>query len=191
MSDAYGEHYRQGGFGYEANREHWERWVSKNYVSDFGLDSGMCLLDVGCGDGFWASVLAAHQLQVTGIDSSTGAIEIAKARYSTPRFIQADAGGELPFARGEFDIVFMRTFSPFLRPDLGDVRLRTTLTAVVRHLVPGGTLLVSCYSKRDGTVEGSATHHPASAYVKAIESVADPYKMTIVDNYVTVGARVT
>jgi SAM-dependent methyltransferase len=191
MSDAYDEHYRQGGFGYEASREHWEHWVSKNYVSAFGLDPGMCLLDVGCGDGFWASLLAAHQLQVTGIDSSTGAIEIAKARYATPRFIQADAGGELPFAPGEFDIVFMRTFSPFLRPDLGDVRLRATLDAVLRHLVPGGMLLVSCYSKRDGTVKGSATNHPASAYVNALESVADPYKMTVVDNYVTVGARVS
>jgi SAM-dependent methyltransferase len=190
MSDAYDEHYRRGGFGYEASREHWERWVSKNYVSDFELASGMCLLDVGCGDGFWASLLAEHGLQVTGIDTSTGAIETARARYSTPRFVQADAGRELPFAPGEFDVIFMRTFSPFLRPDLGDVQLRTTLTAVLRHLTPGGMLLVSCYSKRDGTVEGSATNHPASAYVNTLERVAEPYKMTVVDNYVTVGARV-
>jgi SAM-dependent methyltransferase len=189
MSDAYDEHYRHGGFGYEAKREHWERWVSDNYVSDFGLASGMCLLDIGCGDGFWASLFAEHQLQVTGIDTSSGAIETAQARYSAPRFIQADATRELPFASGEFDVIFMRTFSPFLRPDLDDAGLRATLTAVIRHLIPGGMLLVSCYSKRDGTVEGSATNHPASAYVNLLERVADPYKMTVVDNYVTVGAR--
>lgn len=60
-----------------------------------GLEPGMRLLDVGCGTGRHAVELAKRGLEVTGVDVSTGMLEVARAKAAEAgvlvEFIEADA----------------------------------------------------------------------------------------------------
>ena len=48
------------------------------------------VLDLGCGNGFLAGLLAERGCDVVGVDADGGGIEIAARTYPTVRFIQAD-----------------------------------------------------------------------------------------------------
>jgi SAM-dependent methyltransferase len=62
-----------------------------------GLDPGMRVLDVGCGE---AGLRALEpELEITGVDLAP------RPNYPGP-FVQADATEHLPFADGEFDLVY-------------------------------------------------------------------------------------
>jgi hypothetical protein len=54
---------------------------------------------------------------------------------------------------------------------------------------PQGLLLVSLHTRRDHS--GSKIHafHPVSALVELFESVGDPYRVEVVDDYVQVGVQ--
>ena len=62
-----------------------------------GLEPGMRVLDVGCGE---AGLRALEpELEITGVDLTP------RPNYPGP-FVQADASVHLPFADGEFDLVY-------------------------------------------------------------------------------------
>ncbi|AGY56723.1 class I SAM-dependent methyltransferase [Gloeobacter kilaueensis] len=65
------------------------------------------VLDYGCGQGRWATVLAEQfpAAQVTGIDISQTAIARAQQRFAMHRFVAFD-GERAPFADGSFDLLF-------------------------------------------------------------------------------------
>ena len=56
--------YQGEGFGYEKQRAMWGRWVRRHYIRSFGLKRGERLLDIPCGDGFWASHFARQGFRV-------------------------------------------------------------------------------------------------------------------------------
>lgn len=72
----------------------------------FGPLAGRRILDVGCGRGALAQVLASRGAQVAGIDPAAGAIEAARAAVPEARF---DVGGaeQLPYPGGSFDGVLL------------------------------------------------------------------------------------
>lgn len=109
--------------------EYWD-WRSQTYSNGFkGFDAeersvwrsellevldgkeGLCVLDVGTGQGFLALILAEMGHTVTGVDLSKGMIE--KAKYNARRtnlnvlFIRADAE-RLPFKDKSFDLIVSR-----------------------------------------------------------------------------------
>ena len=181
----YDRHYAEGGFGYEERREHWVGWARANYVDAFDLASGR-LLDVGCGDGFWASVLRELGFDVTGVDHSPGGIAAAQARYPGIPFLVADADEPLPFDAGSFDVVFCRAISHFGAPDLEADRVTSLIVRLMTLLAPDGILLASYHTTRDGSVTHGRVHHPASALVRLLEHGGDPYRVEIVGNYVQI-----
>jgi 2-polyprenyl-6-hydroxyphenyl methylase/3-demethylubiquinone-9 3-methyltransferase len=65
------------------------------------------ILDVGCGNGYWALRLAAAGHRVVGVDASAQRIEKARCEVPTARFEQLDIGPELLSDLGEapFDLV--------------------------------------------------------------------------------------
>lgn len=83
--------------------EHWHR-----YAFAAPLVAGRRVLDAACGEGYGSNLLAAHALDVVGVDVSDEAIRHARARYlpgrPNLRFEVADATA-LPFADGSFDAV--------------------------------------------------------------------------------------
>ncbi len=65
------------------------------------------ILDVGCGTGFFSSLLKSifPNAQVIAIDFSHKALKVAKKKYKNVIFIYADSEKELPFANNYFDLI--------------------------------------------------------------------------------------
>ena len=101
---------------------------------------GQRLLDVGCGNGAAPIHLAKTLgLAVTGVDVDVEQIEAAAAtrkRQAGVRFVAADATS-LPFADGEFDLVYTNKTTHHIRD------WQRALAEMTRVLKPGGYLLYS------------------------------------------------
>ncbi|SEF10427.1 Methyltransferase domain-containing protein [Jiangella alba] len=96
------------------------------------------VLDVGCGAGRHAAVLAADGLDVVGVDTSPGAVAVARARGVDARAGSATA---LPGGVGTFDAVLL------LGNNVGLLGSAATAPVVLAELArvtaPGGRLLLS------------------------------------------------
>lgn len=68
---------------------------------------GTRILDVGCGNGFFAGKLSSSEYHVVGIDTSESGIALAADAYPAARFEVLDASGDLADRLGEepFDVV--------------------------------------------------------------------------------------
>ncbi len=129
------------------------------------LEAGLVagdVLDVGCGTGEHARLLAAHGHRVLGIDFSTRAVEIARDRSRS----LATAGGRAP-TTPEFEIADVlalddlhRSFDTIL--DVGCFHTlqpgdRETYAASLHGVLrTGGRLLLLCWSERNAFGYGPA-----------------------------------
>jgi len=78
---SYNDFYKDGGGGYYNLGEKLEQhYHLKEFV--YSTDINNTLLDLGCGDGFWSIVLTPYFKKVTGVDISSGGIEVAKKQSS-------------------------------------------------------------------------------------------------------------
>jgi ubiquinone/menaquinone biosynthesis C-methylase UbiE len=66
--------------------------------------TGARVLDVGCGSGLFAKLIAARGAKVDGLDAADGLIEIARRRATGTTFTSGDME-ELPYADRMFDVV--------------------------------------------------------------------------------------
>ena len=91
------------------------------------LGSGLRVLDVGCGNGYWAAQFSAHGCSAVGIDPSTSGISVARDTYPDIRFECMEASADLLEQLGErpFDIVVS--------------------TEVVEHLYDPAAWAAGCY----------------------------------------------
>jgi ubiquinone/menaquinone biosynthesis C-methylase UbiE len=88
----------------------WHRTlIFPGIIKVIGKISGRDVLDVGCGNGSLARILARMGNRVTGIDGSAGIIEHAKAREAANPFgatyLATDAAYLSMFQAGSFDLV--------------------------------------------------------------------------------------
>jgi SAM-dependent methyltransferase len=188
-SSHYDRHYAQGGFRHEERRPHWRDWVQRHYVEEFGLRSGERILDIPSGDGFWSSVLTELGFDVVGIDLSRGGVEVARNRYPGIEFLVGDAEEELAVEEQGFDVVFSRGISHLHHVDLvTDASLRMAWN-LMRYVRPGGLLLVSYNTRRDGSHAPRHAHHPVSDLVRLFESAGDVFKVDVVGTYVQIGVQ--
>jgi len=182
----YDQLYASGGFGYDERREYWLEWARVHYVQAFDLTPGL-LLDVGSGDGFWTSIFAELGFEATGVDISPGGIEAARSKYPGSSFLVADADQPLPFEAGSFDVIFCRAISHLSAQDLETPRAISLIGRLTALLAPGGILLASYNSTRDGRIVNGRTHHPVSTLVRLLEHGGIPYRVEVVGNYVQIG----
>jgi len=103
-------------------------------------------LDVGCGNGRHAELLAACAERVVGLDASRGLLAEARDRATTHGFdvalVQGDAAA-LPLVADRFDLaVYVATLHHL--PD--EATRRRSLAELVRVLAPDGRALVSVWS---------------------------------------------
>jgi SAM-dependent methyltransferase len=92
------------------------------------------LLEVGCGTGYWLSLLAAHVGWIFGLDLSAGMLRQARRRSPAPVVAQGQARS-LPFAGASFDLVIcVNALHHFLDP-------RAFIAEARRLLRPGGALV--------------------------------------------------
>lgn len=72
-----------------------------------GIDKPRYILDLGCGTGFLTNILAQRfpNAKIFGIDISHASLNIAKKRYSSINFINADTEYKIPFKKHHFDLI--------------------------------------------------------------------------------------
>jgi 2-polyprenyl-3-methyl-5-hydroxy-6-metoxy-1,4-benzoquinol methylase len=80
--------------------------------------SAQRVIDIGCGNGTFSSLLAGEGFQITGIDSSTSGIDIAKQNYPHVEFRHHDINESLPLSmHGKFDaVVSVEVIEHLFRP---------------------------------------------------------------------------
>lgn len=128
-------------------------------LSDYPIDRGVCVLDVACGTGHYTQYLSSRGFRVTGVDISSTAIKIARARSIGAgievEYVEGDATDLSSFLTEDrrFHLIVDYSFLHHLSPD-----------AFARHakqfasrLQPHGRLLVVCYSEADPYSQGRST----------------------------------
>jgi SAM-dependent methyltransferase len=115
-----------------------ETWIRPAF-DRLGDVSGRRVLDLGCGHGMAAVVLARRGARVTALDLSRGYLDEACRRAGANAvhvdFVQGDAE-RLPFADGSFDAVWANAVLHHLDPSIAAGELR-------RVLRPGGVAVCS------------------------------------------------
>jgi 2-polyprenyl-6-hydroxyphenyl methylase/3-demethylubiquinone-9 3-methyltransferase len=103
------------------------------------LPAGARVLDLGCGNGFWAGLFARRGCTVVGIDSSHSGIELARSTHVGVRFEVMDIEPDLLGALDEdpFDLVVSTEVIEHLYSP------QTWADACFHALRPGGTIVVS------------------------------------------------
>jgi len=100
--------------------------------------AGRRILDAGCGSGPLFAALRERGAIVTGIDSSTGMLELARQRLGASATLHlADLGSPLPFADGAFDDVIASLVLHYLED------WTAPLAELRRVLMAGGRLITS------------------------------------------------
>jgi len=106
------------------------------------------ILDLGCGSGKHALLLAEKGYEITGVDRSDGMLSVARLRLAegkpeatSPRFLQ----GDIRTVRlgNAYDVV-ISLFHVFSY-QAGNEDLRAALATVRTHLNPGGIFIFDCW----------------------------------------------
>ncbi len=100
---------------------------------------GTRVLDVGCGNGFWAGRFAALGCEVVGIEPGSSGIELARKTYPDVRFEQMGAGPTMLQDLGEapFDVIVSTEVIEHLYSPEGYAQ------GCFDALRPGGTFVMS------------------------------------------------
>ena len=140
---AYDEWYRSKEVRFERpfyyhHQPHLERAFAASLLAKHRVPAGSRLLDLGCGNGFYANEFAGHGLRVSAVDLSEAVIDYAKrTRPNRVDWIAGDAFS-LPFD-AEFDYAFCHFFTFFNAADDPSEFVEYG-RAMMRYLKPGGTL---------------------------------------------------
>ena len=115
-------------------------------------------IELGCGAGNYAVWLAQQGFDVTGIDISPSAIELAQENARSQgvqcTFLVADVLGDLPEVKGPFDFSFDWELLHHIYPD---DRPRYVAN-VARLLRPGARYLSICFHENDSQFGGSGKY---------------------------------
>jgi SAM-dependent methyltransferase len=144
------------------NRELWEkgdftriadtmRDSGEALVAGLGIDPGMHVLDLGCGDGTTALPAARRGAYVLGVDIASnlvaaGNIRAAQAGLSNARFRQGDATTLAGIDDGSFDLV-VSIFGAMFAPDP-----YAAAREMVRVTRPGGRIVMGNWTPGDPTL---------------------------------------
>ena len=117
------------------------QWVYEKIIKNFGTRK-VSILDVGCGAGFLTNEFAGKGFQVTGVDTSSDSLRVARAYdlTGTVDYIEADAL-ELPFPDKSLDVV---TCMDFLEHVVGP---RRYIEEIGRVLRPGGIFFFHTFNR--------------------------------------------
>ena len=132
------------GFFDDLDRYHFEKLHHLVRLVDFDGYRGRTVLDVGCGAGVDLARFARGGAEVTGVDVSPSAVELARQNFEQQglrgRFDVAD-GEQLPLADNTFDLVFAH----------GVVQYTANPQRLVdecrRVLKPGGEAIFQVYNR--------------------------------------------
>ncbi len=125
----------EGEIGYE----HWHR-----YAFAAKLSQHRAVLDVACGEGYGAAMMAESATSVIGVDISADAVHHASTRYgqrATLQFVRASCD-RLPFAEASFDLAISFETIEHIATQ------QAFVAELARVLRPNGVLILSSPNKR-------------------------------------------
>jgi len=132
------------GFFDDLDQYHFEKLHHLLRLVPFETSRGRSVLEVGCGAGVDLVRFARGGADVTGVDLSAAAIELARKNFEQQhlrgRFEVAD-GEALPFADDTFDLVFAHGVVQYTP------RPRTLIEECRRVLKPGGEAIFQVYNR--------------------------------------------
>lgn len=120
------------------------RQIFEDYFSNFPwskLNAGAVGVDVGCGSGRWALLMAGKVGRLHLLDASDKALDVARRRlagHANTHFHLASVG-DMPFADGSLDFAYSLGVLHHV-PDTG-----AAIKAVARKLKPGAPFLIYLY----------------------------------------------
>lgn len=163
-----------GDEGWVASADAWAEYVDVDPHRTLLLDpvmldlcgdvDGKTVLDIGCGEGRFARMLAARGARVLGLDPTLGLIARARERSEGAIDTVRAVAGQLPLAPASIDLVA----SYVMLVDVPD--FREAIAEMARVLRPGGTVAVSnvsFMSVATGWVRDAAgrrLHYPVDDY---------------------------
>lgn len=112
------------------------------YAIAMELVKGKDVLDIACGEGYGANLLAQHAAHVTGVDIDTLTVEKAKKKYPLKNLIfKQGTVSDIPCNDNFFDVVI--SFETLEHTDEHD----KFISEVKRVLKPGGLFVISTPDK--------------------------------------------
>lgn len=107
-----------------------EQWKDIDWLPH---EEGWKVLDVGCGNANYHDLFTrGYGMEYTGCDLSLSMLEIARKNYPDVTFIHCDAT-DLPFADGEFDLVFCSDVLIHLPLDLEEAVVKECIRVAGRY----------------------------------------------------------
>ena len=188
---AYSE--KQGTF-YNNARRNYHRYFYKILVDHHKATGGQFdnLLDVGCGPGYAANSLAPDFTHATGIDPSSGMIEVARSISQRDKASQTSSG-----ERVRFEVSSAEELGNCLSPPIADgsIDLITAANAAHWFEMEGFWRAAARVLKPGGSVAlwtpGSPQIHPNAPNAVAINNAISELRTKYFEPYTTAGNHLT
>jgi SAM-dependent methyltransferase len=132
------------GFFDDLDRYHFEKLHHLVRLVDFDGYRGRTVLDVGCGAGVDLARFARGAAEVTGVDVSQSAIDLARTNFEQQRLrgrFDVANGEQLPFADNTFDLVFAHGVVQYT------AQPQRLVDECRRVLKPGGEAIFQVYNR--------------------------------------------
>ena len=144
------------------------------------------VLDIGCGDGWSASLLAPRARSYVGLDRSERVLEAAGrrsvsfvGREAAPRFVQGEMEA-LPFAEASFDTVLLFHVLPHAESP------ERALAEAARVLRPRGRLAITTLASHDHVDRTAAYGHRHPGFApEALEALLGEARLTPIECAIT------
>lgn len=107
-------------------------------IKTINFGNRISLLDIGCGTGFFLTLLNGLNCDLAGIDSSKNAISIAEKNLPVGKFITSEME-KLPFSDNSFDLVIANNSFQY------SISFVETLSEIYRVLKSKGSVIISLW----------------------------------------------
>ncbi len=159
------------------------RESGRDFVNGLGIEPGMAVLDLGCGDGTTALPAAQMGADVLGVDIASNLVAAGNARAQAAglknlRFQEGDASDLADLAENTFDLV-VSVFGAMFAPRPMDVARE-----MVRVTRPGGRIVMGNWIPGDPTLVAQALRISASYAAPPPEGFISPMTWGVEANVV-------
>jgi ubiquinone/menaquinone biosynthesis C-methylase UbiE len=158
-----------------------------DWIDDLALESGSCVLEVGCGAGFLSIALAQRGFRLHAIDSVASMLEVARrhaANAQVTNLLSLESGdvNSLAFDDCTFDLVVAIGVMPWLpRPE-------RAMQEIARVIRPGGFVILTTENRANLVSFLDPIHNPMLRPLKqglnrVLRSMGIHYRIPIVTSH--------